>query len=183
MSNIILTSTPQGSHVMPRSHAKTDLFSKHHSLTSNKASQRHSINNLYWDKAASMNHKFPKSSGYSGLYSLTYDRDSIINDPAIVEAADYITIMADIKNLGEVNINYILNNMPAYKTIMLCLEDDYPNLKGELLTSRALSCLYAVNFYCKIEAYEYNLPDKYSRKMRKLEQDLTAHINEAQCSN
>src|SRR5690606_25022818 len=105
--------------------------------------------------------------------------DSIINDPAIIEAADYITIMADIKNLGDINIDYILNNMPAYKTIMIGLADDYPNLKGELLASRTLSCLYAVNFYCKIEAYEYNLPDKYSRKMRKLDQDLIAHINEA----
>lgn len=116
--------------------------------------------------------RFPKDSGFYSDSFLHYTVRLIREDIFITDPSDYIVFTAYASNLGQVNINYIIDNISMFRVIYEEAENDYGLLDKELITAKALKRLYTVNFYYKLSGLPYNLPAQYSRKMKQLEQDL-----------
>ena len=164
MTDIMITSTPH----IPRGNA--DLYAMHYGKTRTKSFKGMIMDKVFWDKGEEVN--FPKTSGFPTDHCLRYAVKEILDNTLTIEPSDYLLLTAYTTNLGEVNIDYIFNNIVTFKTIYEDASVDYSNLNKELITNKALKRLYAVNFYLKIKGLPYNLPTKYSKKMKQLEQDL-----------
>ena len=120
---------------------------------------------------------FPSKKSFNSIaelrtMSLDIKESSINNHDPI----DIIKIAAYIKHLGNNNIDYILSNVSSYIRLFDFCANFYPNV-NELMATRALNMLIAVNIYLKHYGYKFNLPSIMSRNQLDHEQLLIEYFN------
>ena len=123
--------------------------------------------------------RFPRTTGFNSEHEL------VANSGLIVIAGDTFNIAPHIlhigayaKNLGNVNIEYIMQNIHAYITLLSLLTYSGLNYSHELTLSKTLTRLISINSYNKILGVEYSLPTVLSRRFINIGMDLEQYISD-----
>lgn len=135
--------------------------------------------NIYADsmRISGSSKLFPRKTGFNNESALLASAMHMRINSGDLDINDFIIdIGAHIKNLGEVNIDYILSNIRDYIAVYDLLNKTTPSNSRELMYSKALSRLISINLYNKLLGEPHTLPTLLSRKFKDIELHLSEYI-------